>query len=244
MIKKGTRISTNVYRKPTDSGLLLHYQSQVDNRYKTGLIKTMLYRAKKLSSSPESFQEECARIRSRFLQLKYPDTVIKFVISKFIAMHAAENASDLRDNSSSNKPKSDVGITISLPFKDQKSARIVKQQLSDRSNKVGKLVRPVFVSKKLGEQLRIRERRPDFLIQQCVVYHFKCDRCDAGYFGYTCRHLYQRVGEHRATVVGKHLKEMHGQVIDDLFEKFCILRKCTNKFDCLIFKMLFIKWTI
>ena len=118
----------------------------------------MLYRVKALSSSPESFQEECARIRSRFLQQKYPDTMIK---SKFMAMYAAENASDFQDNSSSNNPESDVGITISLPFKNEKLARIVKRQLSDLSNKIGKLVRHVFVSKKLGEQLRICEKKPD-----------------------------------------------------------------------------------
>ena len=32
--------------------------------------------------------------------------------------------------------------------------------------------------------------------QKYVVYHFKCDLCDADYVGYTCRHLYQRIEEH------------------------------------------------
>ena len=41
-----------------------------------------------------------------------------------------------------------------------------------------------------------------------------------------------------ATAVGKHLKEIHGQASDDLLQKFSI---CTNKFDCLVFEMLFIK---
>ena len=72
-------------------------------------------------------------------------------------------------------------------------------------------VRPVFFSKKLGEQLGIREKKQEFLTQQCIVYQFKCDRCDAGYARNTCQHLFQRVDEHKATVVGKHLKEMHGQ---------------------------------
>ena len=29
--------------------------------------------------------------------------------------------------------------------------------------------------------------------QQCVVYGFQCDLCDAGYVGYTRRHLHNRV---------------------------------------------------
>lgn len=82
--------------------------------------------------------------------------------------------------------------------------------------------------------------KPDFLTQQCVACHLKCDRCDAGHVGYTCQHLYQPVDEHETTV-GKHLKEMHRRASDDLLDMFSILRKCTNKFDCLVFEMPFIK---
>ena len=38
-------IETKVYIKPTNTGLLLHYQSHVDMRYKQDLLKTMLDRA-------------------------------------------------------------------------------------------------------------------------------------------------------------------------------------------------------
>ena len=34
----GNTLKTEVYRKPTDTGLLLHFQSHVDNRYKKGLV--------------------------------------------------------------------------------------------------------------------------------------------------------------------------------------------------------------
>ena len=58
MTKEENRIKTSVYRKPSNTGIFLHYQSHVDNRYKTALIKTLLYRAKRLSSSPQAFKEE------------------------------------------------------------------------------------------------------------------------------------------------------------------------------------------
>ena len=38
----GNTLKTEVYRKPTDTGLLLHFQSHVDNRYKKGLVNTMV----------------------------------------------------------------------------------------------------------------------------------------------------------------------------------------------------------
>ena len=49
------------------------------------------------------------------------------------------------------------------------------------------------------------------LNQQCVVYHFKCDLCDADYVGYTCRHLYQRIEEHKGSAIGKHIRDQHGR---------------------------------
>ena len=56
IIKNGTELETRVYRKPTNTGLLLHFQSHVDQRYKTGLLKTMLHCAYALSSTTEAFK--------------------------------------------------------------------------------------------------------------------------------------------------------------------------------------------
>ena len=70
----------------------------------------------------------------------------------------------------------------------------------------------------------------------------ECGLCDANYVRYTCRHLYQRVEEHKgSSSIGNHIKEQHGTVPSDIYRDFKILRKCQSKFDCLIYKMLFIK---
>ena len=54
----GNTLKTEVYRKPTDTGLLLHFQSHVDNRYKKGLVYAMVDRAYRLSSTEEAFTKE------------------------------------------------------------------------------------------------------------------------------------------------------------------------------------------
>ena len=59
-------IETKVFVKPANSGLLLHYQSHVDNRYKRGLLTTVLDRVYRLSSSWSYFTEECERLKSVF----------------------------------------------------------------------------------------------------------------------------------------------------------------------------------
>ena len=64
IIREENTINTEVYRKPTNTGLLLHYQSHTDERYKRSLLRTMLYRAHRLSSSMNAFTQECKKTRT------------------------------------------------------------------------------------------------------------------------------------------------------------------------------------
>jgi len=50
LLNLAPRIKTKVHVKPTNTGLLLHYLSHVDIRYKRSLITTMLDRAYRISS--------------------------------------------------------------------------------------------------------------------------------------------------------------------------------------------------
>ena len=132
-------------------------------------------------------------------------------------------------------------VRITLPFKDQKSADTVRHQLKDLGRKIGTDLQPVFTSRKIEEKLKIQEEKPALINHQCVVYIFKCDSCDADYIGYTTRHLHQRIEEHKASVIGKHLKEAHGVTSTSLEEMFSVLKKFCGKMDCLIHEMLFIR---
>ena len=44
---------------------------------------------------------------------------------------------------------------------------------------------------------------------------------------------------HKGSAVGNHLREQHDMDTDDIARSFKILRKCQNKFDCLIFEILY-----
>ena len=80
LIKIGKQLKTCVYRKATNKGLLLHYQSHVDARYKRSLLMTMLNWAHCPSSSKELFAEECDNLKGIFLKLKYPENLINSTI--------------------------------------------------------------------------------------------------------------------------------------------------------------------
>ena len=94
---------------------------------------------------------------------------------------------------------------------------------------------------KINQHLKLSEAKPSLVNQQSLVYQCKCDLCDAGYVGFTRRHLHQRVDEHRHTSsIGKHFRDKHSSTPKDVTTNFTTLKKCNSKFDCLIYEVFFI----
>ena len=91
--------------------------------------------------------------------------------------------------------------------------------------------------------LDVKEAKPSIVNEQCVVYKYQCDLCDAGYIGYTRGHLHNRVKGHKqqSSAIAKHCKNVHGRIPQDLLKCFEVLKKCRNKFDCLLYEMLYIR---
>ena len=79
--------------------------------------------------------------------------------------------------------------------------------------------------------------KPPIVNQQCVVYLFSCDLCDADYVSYTARHLHQRMAEHKNSAIGKQLLKVHGDTSLLNESQFRIPRKCQGKFDCLVYEI-------
>ena len=80
----------------------------------------------------------------------------------------------------------------------------------------------------------MKEAKPPIVNEQCVVYNFQCDLCDAGYVGCTCGHLHNHVKGHKqqSSTIAKHYKNRHRTIPQDLPKRFQVLTKCRNKFDC------------
>ena len=84
IVKHMSCLETKVYKKPTDTGLLLHYQSHVDVHYKQSLLQTILNRAFKLSSNWQLFHLECERLTETFSRLHYPVPLLQSTIRDFV----------------------------------------------------------------------------------------------------------------------------------------------------------------
>ena len=146
ILNRSPQIETKVYVKPTNSSLLLHYQSHVDN----------LDRAYRLSSCWSHFLDECKRLKTVFSRLKYPKHLVNSTIKSFVDSKVCDQQRPL-----SPAKETDDTVRVVLPFKSQISADIVKEQLKDLSLKVNTTIQPVFASRKIEQELNVKEaKRP------------------------------------------------------------------------------------
>ena len=173
-------------------------------------------RTKRLSSTQDFLSQECKNLKGIYLKSKYHEKLIDSAIN--CLQHPTDPA----------QTPSDSPIRITLKFKDQKSADVVRRQ------------QPLFASKKMADHLRVTEEKPPWSTSS-EVYKFTCDLCDTNYIEYTCRHLCQHVEEHKHSVIGKHFRDVHGLTPDNLIKNFKVIKKCRGKFECLIYGMLWIK---
>ena len=163
VIRSNQHLETKVHIKPTNTGLLLHYDSHVDKRYKRSLLTTMLTRAFRLSSTWLYFTEECERLKQLFLNLRYPMVLVETTISKFIAKHQ-QPTRPAPANESNNAP-----VRIVLPFEDQKSADIVRRQLIGLGKTLGRRLNQCSPAGRLPAK-SVHQSRRHLLLTNNVLY--------------------------------------------------------------------------
>ena len=157
-----------------------------------------------------------------FSRLKYPKHLVNSTIKSFVDSTVCDQQQPL-----SSPQEIDETIRVVLLFTDQISADIVRKQLKDLSVNVHATIQPVFVSRKIEQELNVKGTKQPIVNQQCVIYSFQCDLCDAGYEGYTRGHLHNRVKGHKqqSSAISKHYKNVHGTIPQDLLKRFKVLKK-------------------
>ena len=80
--------------------------------YKKGLLRTMLDRAHRLSSSWTHFSDECDRLKTVFSRLKYPKHLVNSTIRSFVDSKVCDQQQPL-----SPSQETDDTCRVVLPFK-------------------------------------------------------------------------------------------------------------------------------
>ena len=75
---------TNVYRKPTFSGVYTHFESFLSATYKFDVVYTLAYRCFRICSDWTKFNQELRFLKGVFLKNGYPSRFIDSCFKKFI----------------------------------------------------------------------------------------------------------------------------------------------------------------
>ena len=228
---------TCIYRKPTNTNTLLHFDSVAPLKWKSGLVMCMLNRAKRISSSAQLFNAEVMKLKVIFELNSYPVQFFNRIYKRFEQKQKSQNCPEVEEEFKYNLKVPYVG-KVSIDFGKRVSA-LIKKQFGVETN-------VIFSTVRLGSFFPLKCSTP-LPVQSRVVYRFRClgDQ-DVSYIGMTIRTLSERVKEHfkakQDSAIQDHIAtcqtcNKENTSIND----FTIIRKCRTDFDTKIHEALLIK---
>ena len=219
-------IKTWLHRKPTDTGVLLNYNSVAPPSWKTGLIKCLLTRAKSVCSSPSLLSEEVDKISKLFKKNGYPEWFFNKEKENFM-------------NGTNNKPQKepdskDWYCALTLPYIGSDSVKLARRLKSIFSETFGVVVKISYRNCTVGDYFGLKDKTPK-LFSSNVVYKFQCFEDETvAYIGTTSRQLWVRIKEHLSprfdSAVQSHVAICKGcQNQPSLVPRFSLLKVCREK---------------
>ena len=239
--------STNVFIKPTDNGLYSDFNSYAPLSHKKSIIKSLIHRALKYTSSWTSFDAEINRIHQIFSNNNYPQALVEQIITRSVNKFH-ENNTDAPDTT--NTIPIFVRLFSPTTFTQEKNElqEILKEHLSTTDpNKTIKL-QPYFKPSKLGSKFSTRQQQSDPLMCSHVVYKYTCPKvgCNATYIGYTTCKLRKRAQQHRykSSSIHKHHSTEHPDdpsIPQDFSADFTIIHRSDEISNLRTLEAIFIK---
>ena len=184
------QFSTGTYRKPTYTGLGLHYLSFLPPIYKINSIKTLLTRAYNVCSSWLVFHNEIVFLHDYLLCNGYPSQLLDKTINTFLNLMLTPSLPVTTVNK-------DVRY-FKLPYMGKLSFEVRKSFKEILKNAYLHIkFNFVFTNNNtIGNFLKKRSRPSPDLCSN-VVYLFKCPNCQIRYIGSATRWLKHRILEHK-----------------------------------------------
>lgn len=237
--------NTSVYIKPTDKGIYSHFSSHTLNSYKISVIKTLFFRALKLSSSWREFDNESRRLKQILVNNGYPLTLIDKVLNRTVNKYFTTSNDIAHDFN-------DINFYIQLDNintfqNDSKQLKNIVKYYVKANHNYSININAYFLPSKISAFFSTRPSKP-VESRSGVVYLFECpqESCNASYIGYTTNTLLTRCKQHKYSP-----SKIHAHFIDDhdmipphhnsFINCFKILFSSHNNIDIKIAESLYIK---
>jgi Reverse transcriptase (RNA-dependent DNA polymerase)/GIY-YIG catalytic domain len=187
VMKKGSKLTTKVYRKPTHSGAYINYSSNHSMSTKHGIIRVLTKRAKAYCDEAGDLREEIRTIEREFVSNGYPRDEVKSVIKNEMS-----------------KEKTKKTVTWEDEKKQEGGKKKKRWFMINRMENIGGMLRRVCKkfdvkviekpTKKIEQFVAKKKQKEEDPVG--VVYEITCKTCGATYIGETGRSLSERVKEH------------------------------------------------
>ena len=233
-------INTWVYRKKTNTNVVMNFHDVAPKSWKAGLVFCFLNRAYNVCSSSRLFEKEVRFLKEVFLRNSYSRSMFDTVFDKFMAK---KNGGVPEKEAEEDQAK----VVLKMPFFGNCSTVFVKNLCSLVEDKFDIQLRATYTSTKLQSCFQLKSPTP-FPYLSNVVYRFNCvSNSGLFYIGQTARHLTERAREHldfsdKNSAVADHVSSCSGCKNANLtVNDFQVIKKCRNKFQTKIFEALYIQ---
>ena len=238
------KFDTKVYRKPTNTGVVMNFNSNAPMKWKKSLVKYMLLRAYRLSSSFNFFQSEVTKIRDIFRLNSYPSHLIEEILRDFTTHHNIDETHFKCGNMDksqearqrTNEDPEPKNVYFKLPFFGRPS-RTFQRQIREQLKAYNLNVRAAFTTTKVASYFCLKSQ-PSVFFKAGVVYRFTCARDERiSYIGETRRQFYARITDHctgrdKKSAVFGHLYGCTQCQNVDATKSFEVLQTCDTSNIC------------
>ena len=228
---------TQVYRKPTNTHVIMNYHSEAPLKWKQALIRCLLQRAHRLSSCAELFFTEVETIKTIFAKNAYPPDLVDKSVNDYFNLHSISETTFQR-STSAQQTGSQLQVSqdlkqafLTIPYLGKCSIQF-QRQISNQMKEHQITTKAAYNTVKVSSYFSLKSTCSS-LFKSNVIYRFRCSGDQStSYIGESQRQLFKRILEHttKATstsAVFEHLIGCnHCQSDGKISKRFEILRQC------------------
>ena len=226
-------VKSTVFRKKTDTNVILNYQAVTPTSWKKGLVKCFMHRAKSICSDKTLFDEEMENLKVIFNKNGYPDSFFDRAKREFI------NKED--DDRRSEKEKKPI---VKIPYIGKPSILYAKRLKKLLMREKFPEIQPIYETTKIQDSFKLKDDQPKEILSN-IVYDFTCSGDPSiHYVGHTSRSLRERFLEHirGGTAISDHISMCDACGTKGVtLENFQVIQRCRTKTESLIHEAMLIK---